>query len=213
MRSTLRLAAAGLALATFLPACSSNGPMTDAAGATRFDFESGALGSVPAGFHEEVGRWRLVATDQGSHALAQQAANDDETFNVALADEPRPKDLALRVRLRAVDGEIDQGGGPVWRARDKDNYYVCRYNPLEANFRVYKVIDGARKQLGSARVDAGEGWHEIGVRCVGAEIRCTLDGSELLNVRDASLPEAGRVGLWTKADAVTWFDDLVVEPR
>ena len=74
----------------------------------------------------------------------QKAKNDDATFNVALSRARSYKDLDLSVRLKAVAGEVDRGGGVVWRAKDKNNYYICRYNPLEDNFRVYKVEDGKR---------------------------------------------------------------------
>ena len=98
------------------------------------------------GVHAEVGSWE-VAQDGDNHVLAQKARNDDDTFNVALVAKTSYKDLDLSVRLRAVAGELDRGGGLVWRAKDKKNYYIARYNPLEDNFRVYKVEDGKRTQF------------------------------------------------------------------
>jgi hypothetical protein len=115
------------------------------------------------------------------------------------------------VSFKAVCGVIDQGGGPVWRYQDADNYYIARANPLESNYRVYKVIDGKRIQLDSADIEVPAGcWHRLRVVHKGDEIRCYLNGKLLLEVTDTALRTEGRVGLWTKADAVTLFDDLQV---
>ena len=84
-----------------------------------------------------------VAKDGENHVLYQKAKNEDATFNVALVEGTSYKDVDLSVKLRAVAGEIDRGGGVVWRAKDKKNYYIARYNPLEDNFRVYKVAGRA----------------------------------------------------------------------
>ena len=100
-------------------------------------------GKIAKGFTTEVGQWE-VAKDGDNQVLYQKAKNEDATFNVALAEGTSYKDVDLSVRLKAVAGEIDRGGGLVWRAKDKNNYYICRYNPLEDNFRVYKVEDGKR---------------------------------------------------------------------
>src|SRR5262245_49105610 len=106
-----------------------------------WDFESDTPGKIARGFSNEVGQWE-VARDGNNQVLYQKARNDDATFNVALVEGTSYKDLDLSVRLRAVAGEVDRGGGLVWRAKDRNNYYICRYNPLEDNFRVYKVEDG-----------------------------------------------------------------------
>lgn len=84
-------------------------------------------------------------------------------------------------------------------------------NPLENNYRVYKVIDGQRTQLGSEKVEvpAGE-WHTLAIKMSGDQIECLLDGKKYLDVRDDAIPKAGKVGLWTKADAQTFFDNFKV---
>jgi hypothetical protein len=132
-------------------------------------------------------------------------------FNVALVQDGRHADVDITVRLRARDGRVDQGGGVVWRAKDGRNYYIARYNPLEDNYRVYYVKDGRRRQLDSADVRvAHDAWHTLRVRMIGDRIECFLDGQKHLNARDATFTEAGMVGLWTKADARTHFDDFLV---
>jgi hypothetical protein len=138
--------------------------------------------------------------------------NYDGTFNLAIAGEPSLLDLELTVMVKAISGKEDQGGGPIWRCQDENNYYICRLNPLEANFRVYVVAGGKRRQLDSAKVELVAGrWYAVHVRMSGDRIVCELDGQTRLEANDGTLPHAGKVGLWTKADAVTSFDNLVVQ--
>jgi hypothetical protein len=132
-------------------------------------------------------------------------------FNLCVADASKFADLDLTVSFKAVTGEKDQGGGPVWRHKDANNYYIARVNPLEDNFRVYKVVGGKRSQIGSAEVEAPAGkWYTIRVVHKGDHIRCYLNGKLHLDVKDETFKDGGKIGLWTKADAVTSFDDLSV---
>ena len=175
-------------------------------------FESDEPGKIAKGFTGAVGTWE-VELDGANHVLAQKAKNDDATFNVVLVDETQIKDLDLSVRLRAVAGETDQGGGVVWRAKDKDNYYIARYNPLEDNFRVYKVERGKRTQFRSAKIPGDTKWHTLRLTMTGSRITCYFDGMKYLEAEESTFPEAGRIGLWSKADARSYFDDLtVIEP-
>ena len=116
----------------------------------------------------------------------------------------------MSVKLKAVAGELDRGGGLVWRAKDGKNYYIARYNPLEDNFRVYKVQDGKRTQFQSAKAAGDDKWHTLRVTMVGTKIACYLDGQKRLEVEDATFPGPGMIGLWSKADAQSYFDDLAV---
>ena len=146
--------------------------------------------------------------------LALEKVNHESggTFNLCWTDKPRFRDGWIEVAFKPVSGEGDQGGGIIWRAKDKDNYYICRANPLEGNFRVYVVKDGNRKELGSAKAEIASGqWHTLHVGHEGDHIVCSLDGQKLLNVSDSTFPDPGGVGLWTKADAATAFDDLKLQ--
>jgi hypothetical protein len=140
-----------------------------------------------------------------------RSENTGNTFNLAILERAEFRDLQLDVHVKAVRGREDQGGGPIWRCRDENNYYVCRFNPLEGNYRVYVVKEGRRTELRSATVHTvPDRWYEVSVRMIGNRIVCRLDGRELLEVEDDTFGEPGRVGLWTKADAVTSFDALAV---
>ncbi len=174
-----------------------------------WNFESDQPGKTAQGFKTEVGTWEIVR-DGGNNVLAQKARNDDHAFNVVLVDGSHFNDVDLSVRLKAVGGMLDQGGGVVWRAQDKNNYYVARYNPLEDNFRVYKVEKGKRTQFQSANVSGDKKWHTLRITMAGAKITCYLDGIQYLEVEDSTFRSAGKIGLWSKADAQSSFDDLSV---
>lgn len=161
--------------------------------------------------------WQVVedpTSPSPPHAFAlTNTENYDGTFNLAMVDGPAFQDLDLTVRIKAVAGEEDQGGGPIWRCQDENNYYIARFNPLESNFRVYVVANGRRRQLDSVKLELSVGrWYALRVRMVGSHITCYLDGKEKLTANDATITAPGRIGLWTKADAVTSFDDLAVTP-
>jgi hypothetical protein len=172
-----------------------------------WDFEKDEPGKIAKGFSAEVGTWE-VAKDGDNRVLYQKAENENPVYNVALATGTSCKDVDLSVKVKAVAGEIDQGGGLVWRAKDENNYYIARYNPLEDNYRVYKVEAGKRTQFASAKTPGDQKWHTLRVTMAGSKIACYLDGEKLLEADDATFPGAGMIGLWSKADAQTYFDDL-----
>lgn len=176
-----------------------------------WNFETDPPGTIARGFVGVEGRWEVVETPAG-RVLAQQASNPDKTFNVALVDGAEAQDVDLSVRVKPVAGVEDQGGGLVWRARDGRNYYIARYNPLEANFRVYKVVDGVRTLFQDAAVPQRAGWRTVRVVMVGDHAECFLDDTKWLDVHDGTFPGPGRVGVWSKADARSHFDDLRLDP-
>ena len=159
------------------------------AGKMTWDFERDEPGKIAKGFRSEVGRWE-VAKDGDNRVLAQKAKNDDATFNVALVEGTSYRDLDLSIKLRAVAGEVDRGGRVIWRAKDVKNYYIARYNPLEDNFRVYKVQDGKRTQFQSVKAPGDDKWHTLRVTMVGATITCYFDGQKHLRNRGFDVSRA-----------------------
>ena len=150
------------------------------------------------------------------NVLKLKTAAEDRTFNLLMSQKTPSalfKDLDLRVRMRPDTGKVDQGGGLIWRCQDENNYYICRLNPLETNFRVYKVEQGKRTQLASEKLEFNAGqWYEIQAVMVGNKIECYVDGKKYLEVTDDTFKDAGLIGLWTKADASSSFDNLEVLP-
>jgi hypothetical protein len=159
-------------------------------------------------------QWNVVedATAPGGRALAQTSSQGpNPLFNLCIDERKSYRDAVVAVSFKAVAGKKDQGGGPVWRYQDANNYYVARMNPLEDNYRVYKVVNGKRVQLGSADVKVRSGeWHRLRVVQKSDQIQCYLDGKLYLDVKDSSIKDAGKVGLWTKADAQTHFAAMEV---
>jgi len=187
-----------------------------------FDFEDTTAGQIPEGWIVEstgqsgpIATWQVVFDKESeSKVLGMTKANhnSDSTFNICRTKNVNFKDGEIEVRFKATEGKEDQGGGPVWRLQDKDNYYIARANPLENNFRLYYVKNGERKTLDSANVDVpSHKWHTIKIIHKAEHIEAYLNGKKYLEAKDSTFNGAGQVGLWTKADAVTWFDDLKIK--
>ncbi|MCH8241689.1 MAG: hypothetical protein IH897_03635, partial [Planctomycetes bacterium] len=192
-------------------------------GSAVFRFESSRAGTLPDAWRVEATRpdgplatWQ-VASDLSaptpSKVLSMIRPNHQArgTYNLCWRDDVQFEDGEILLHFKANEGEVDQGGGPIWRAKDSDNYYVCRANPLEDNFRLYYVKDGVRHQIATADAEIPPGiWHTIKVIHQGNRIECHLDGTKLLEVTDDTFAGRGGVGLWTKADAATSFDNFVI---
>ncbi|MBI3863813.1 MAG: hypothetical protein HY290_18140 [Planctomycetia bacterium] len=188
--------------------------------AMRWNFEDAKVGELPKDWSAaktgegEGSVWKLQADESapaGSKVLTQtSSAGANAFFNLCVADKSKFGDVDLSVSIKALTGKIDQGGGLVWRYQDAKNYYIARLNPLEGDFRLFKVINGKRTQIG-ATIEADEPagkWHAIRVVHRGSAIQCYLSGKLRIEAQDDALKEPGKVGLWSKADAVSSFDDV-----
>jgi hypothetical protein len=193
--------------------------------ARTFKFNNDDVGKVPAGWKaEQTGKgegsvWKVVMDDtapsKSGVALAQMAKSPGGVFNICVAEDTNYKDVDLSVSFKAVAGEADQGGGFVWRYKDHNNYYICRMNPLEDNYRVYKVVAGKRTQLGGkegVKVKTGE-WHRLKVEVKGNKMEGYLDGEKIWEITDDTYQDAGKVGLWSKADAQSHFDEFTASGK
>ncbi len=189
-----------------------------------YNFDTDTAGQMPAKFHSaKTGggapeKWAVTADPAAPSKpnVVAQTSNDktDYRFPLLIADEGSFKDLDLSVKFKAVSGSVDRAGGLVFRLKDANNYYVVRANALEDNYRLYHVVNGRRVQFAGAnfKVTSGE-WHELRVEIVGNKITCYYDGSKKIEATDDTFKDAGKVGLWTKADSTTYFDDLRVTAK
>src|SRR6185295_19384868 len=115
----------------------------------------------------------------------------------------------VEVKFKPISGREDQAGGLIWRFKDGDNYYVARANALENNVSLYYTEGGSRKTI--KYVDApvaGNAWHALRVEFAGRRIKVLFDGVARIELDDAHIEGAGAVGVWTKADSVTVFDNF-----
>ena len=186
-------------------------------------FDSAAVGQPPPGFSfgrtgsGPLGRWVVRAASDapsGANVLAQEDSDPtDYRFPVAVATAPSLSDLTLSVRCKPVAGKVDRACGVVWRYQDADNYYLARANALEDNVRLYYVKDGRRRQFAgwNGKVTSGV-WHTLRVEAVGDHQVVSWDGTKVIDGHDRTFSAAGRIGVWTKADSQTLFDDLSVTP-
>jgi 3-keto-disaccharide hydrolase len=195
----------------------------------KVDFTQDAVDQPPKGFEfghtagvGKPGKW-VVQTDGTNKVLAQ--ADPDSTrsrFPVAVLSDVSAADVDLSVRFKPVSGRVDQAAGLVWRYQDQDNYYIVRANALEDNVVLYKVEGGKRTDLpvkGEGRtygkkseVPSGQ-WSTLRVVANGRLFEVYFNGSKLYEVDDATFSKQGKVGVWTKADSITQFDDLMVVTR
>ncbi len=197
--------------------------LATAAGPLKRDFESDAVGSPPAGFEfgrtggGAEGKW-VVRVEKGgttNHVLVQESADKtDYRFPVAVLKEGAYKDVTLSVRARPLSGEVDQAFGFVWRYKDVNNYYVTRCNADEDNCTIYHTVNGRRRAFLNQSVKVPTNtWHTMKLEATGDHFAVWCDGKRVLDAKDETFKDAGKVGLWTKADSVTEFDDFTVEGR
>jgi hypothetical protein len=182
------------------------------AAAAAWTFDGDPPGSSPPGAEPFSGQWAVRAeADAPSkpNALCQTAS---ATFPAIALSSTVYGDVVVTVRFKPISGRDDQAAGIIFRVQDKDDYYILRANALENNVNLYKYAGGTRSDIkgGTAKVSAGQ-WQELRVEAVGDVLRGYLNGQQVVEASDATY-KAGRVGLWTKADSVTCFDDLSVKP-
>jgi hypothetical protein len=177
---------------------------------TIITFEHCQVGKLPVGWSAETSDWYIQA--DGSATALKMAKNSGEAYNIAILTDIFARDVEVDVRVKAISGDEDQGGGIVWRYLDSNNYYIARANPLENNIRVYKVVNGRRNELESANVMMETGqWFSIKIKMEGENIECFYNGKLVYKLADRTFTDAGLVGLWSKADAVSLFDDLNIK--
>jgi hypothetical protein len=196
-------------------------------GASRkVDFSDDAVGQPPSGFEfgytAKVGRpgkWIVQAEGANKYLAQLDADNTRARFPVAVVSGISAADIDLSVRFRPISGRVDQAAGLVWRYRDQDNYYIVRANALEDNVVLYKVENGKRADLPvkgegrtygkKAEVPAAQ-WSTLRVVADGRLFEVYFNGTRLYDVEDTTFTQPGKVGVWTKADSVTQFDDLTI---
>ena len=192
----------------------------------KLDFTNEVVGQPPKGFQfgytakvGTPGKWVIQAEGNNKFLVQMDPDATRARFPVAVLSDVTAADVDLTVRFRPISGRVDQAAGLVWRYRDEDNYYIVRANALEDNVVLYKVENGQRVDLPvkgegrtygkRAEVPSGQ-WSTLRVVANGRLFEVYFNATKLYEVEDATFAQPGKVGVWTKADSVTQFDDLTV---
>jgi hypothetical protein len=186
-------------------------------------FEKDAVGATPKG-------WRATSTGKGDpkwtidqdHTAPSKSKVVKQSgrapYPLLLKGDTNIKDGFIEVKFKAITGSEDRAAGLVWRTRDANNYYVVRANALEDNVVLYKTVDGVRSSLDIIGRKGGYGvnvsvpanqWLGLRVDFTGSRFKAIYNGKQLFEVEDSAFSVAGMVGLWTKADSVTPFDEII----
>jgi hypothetical protein len=181
----------------------------DAGTRVQWSFDRDSSGAAPNGATVFGGIW-LVRPEADApstpNALCQTGAAE---FPAIVLSTESPRDVAVTAKVIPIGGREDQAAGVIFRVRDHGNYYIARANALEGNVTLFRYVDGRRTQLAEGKVSVRSGvWQELRAEAVGTQLRAFFDGRLVAEARDDTF-SIGGVGLWTKADSVTCFDDVV----
>jgi hypothetical protein len=151
----------------------------------------------------------IVAADSAPSKPNVLKQSGVATYPVCIKDDTSLKDGFVEVKFKPIDGKEDQAGGVLWRCKDADNYYIARANALEDNVAIYYTVNGRRteKKRINTKVASNQ-WHTLRVDFKDNYFVVTLDGKKALTWKDETFKDAGKVGVWTKADSTTLFDDF-----
>jgi len=184
-------------------------------------FDASEAGGLPRGFSTALTggggpvSWvvRADADAPGGYALSQESADDTSyRFPLCVYEKVVAKDVAVEVNWKAISGKVDQAGGIVLRYAP-ENYYIARANALEDNVDLFKTVNGNRVKIQEVPVKITAGnWHTLRFEARGKHLKVIFDGKGVIETNDSTFSRAGKVGLWTKADSVSAFADLKIEP-
>ena len=190
--------------------------------ADKVNFDDAKTGAPPTGWTStETGggnpKWTVEKDDSAPSKPNVLKQSGEAKYCVAVKNDTKVKDGAVEVMFKPISGKEDQAGGLVWRYRDNNNYYVVRANALEGNVVLYKTVNGKRDPLDIVGRKGGYGvkasvpkaeWSTLRVEFAGNKFSVKLNGKHLFDVEDGTFGDGGKVGVWTKADSITLFDDF-----
>jgi len=182
-------------------------------------FDGEKVGELPAGWTgTKTGKgephWAVVADATAPSPPNVLKQSGEATYPVCIKEDTHIKDGFVEVKFKPVSGREDQAGGVIWRCQDADNYYLARANALEDNVTIYHTIKGRRVAFKNVdtKVTPGE-WHTLRVDFAANQFSVAFDGRKIIEASDDSFKDAGKVGVWTKADSVTLFDDFAFDGK
>src|SRR6266498_2006697 len=188
--------------------------VTELSWADTVTFDDAKPGAPPAGWTAtQTGsgsaKWSVEKDDSAPSKPNVLKQSGEATFPICFKNDTNIKDGFVEVKFKPVAGKEDQAGGVIWRVQDANNYYISRANALEDNVTIYHTINGKRVAFKNINTKVTSGvWHTLRVDFEGNKFTVTFDGTKVIEATDASFANAGKLGVWTKADSVTLFDDF-----
>ena len=199
---------------TLIKLALTTGLLAVTAQAETINFDDATPGAAPPGWTatktgKGEAKWTIEKDDTAPSKPNVLKQSGEATYPLCLKNDTNVKDGFVEVKFKPISGKEDQAGGVVWRAKDSDNYYIARANALEDNVTIYHTVKGKRteKKRTDMKVASGQ-WHTLRVDFSDNHFTVTLDGKKAIEWDDETFTEAGMVGVWTKADSVTLFDDF-----
>jgi hypothetical protein len=209
-------------VAVCLMGCSGMRPQDGPIRPQTIKFDPADLGKTPTDFTTSLTggggpiSWMVREDSQapgGKRVLIQESSDDTSyRFPMCIYDKVTARDVAVEVKYRAISGKVDQAGGIVLRY-NPENYYIARANALENNVVLFKTVRGKRSAIMEVPVKVTGGvWHTLRFEARGHYLKVIFDGATVIEKKDLTFSKSGKVGLWTKADSVSAFADLKIEP-
>src|SRR5216110_3056771 len=203
---------------TLMKLALTTGLLAVTAQAETINFDDATPGAAPPGWTatktgKGEAKWTIERDETAPSKPNILKQSGEATYPVCIKDDTNLKDGFVEVKFKPVSGKEDQAGGVIWRCKDADNYYISRANALEDNVTIYQTVNGRRseKKRLSTKV-ASNRWHTLRVDFKDNYFVVTFDGKRAFVWKDDTFKEAGKVGLWTKADSTTLFDDFSYGP-
>lgn len=181
----------------------------------RWNFDQDKVGTLPGGFVTRLGTWGIrhdsTAASQ-PYVYAQTSTKEiEDYFPSSLIANSICKDFIAEVKIKPISGKLDQSGGFLFRGKDNNNYYVLRIEALRGSMAVYKMVQGKRSMIVWAKAEIKSNtWQTLRILVKENKIEGYVSGQQILTLYDETFLEGGSIGLWTKSDAVTHFDDLTI---
>ena len=178
------------------------------------NFDTAKTGTAPTGWTATKtgsgeAKWTVERDDSAPSKPNVLKQSGRATYPVCIKDDANLQDGFVEVKFKPISGKEDQAGGLLWRVKDANNYYVARANALEDNVTIYDTVNGRRteRKRVSMKVTSNQ-WHSLRVDFQGNHFTVSFDGRKALEWDDSTFKDAGKIGVWTKADSVTLFDDF-----
>src|SRR4051812_18148598 len=185
-------------------------------------FESTQTGAAPEGWTATLTgsgdpKWTVESDETAPSKSRVIKQSGRATYPLLLKNDSSLKDGFVEMKFKAIAGSQDRAAGIVWRAKDANNYYVTRANALEDNVVLYKTVNGVRSPIDIVGRRGGYGtdvkvpadtWHSLRIDFKGSHFSVSFSGKQLFEVDDSTFVDAGKIGLWTKADSVMLFDQI-----